>query len=53
MVKFINRITHGEMWVDEDRAQEYIAAGHTPAADPAPEEPEEKKPKRGTKKAKK
>lgn len=33
MVKFINRLTLGEMWVAEDRVEEYIAAGHKPAAD--------------------
>ena len=28
MVKFINRLTGGEMWVSEDRTEEYKAAGH-------------------------
>ena len=32
MVKFINRLTGGEMWVAEDRVEEYKAAGHKPAA---------------------
>lgn len=39
MVKFVNRYTGGEMWVDETRVEEYKAAGHVPAADvqkPAP-----------------
>ena len=35
MVKFINRITGTVMWVAEDRAEEYKAAGHKPAAKPA------------------
>ena len=34
MIKFINRITGTEMWVSEDRAEEYKAAGHKPAAIP-------------------
>ena len=34
MVKFINRITGTAMWVAEDRAEEYKAAGHKPAAVP-------------------
>lgn len=53
MVRFINRFTGGIIWVTEDRAEEYKAAGHKPAADPAPEEPEKEKPKRGSKKTKK
>ncbi len=28
MVKLINRVTGGEMWVDEGRVSEYTAAGH-------------------------
>ena len=32
MVKFINRLTGTEMWVAEDRAEEYKAAGHRLAA---------------------
>jgi hypothetical protein len=32
MVKFTNRLFGTEMWVDEARVDEYIAAGHTPAA---------------------
>ena len=34
MIKFINRITGTAMWVSEDRAEEYKAAGHKPAAAP-------------------
>lgn len=32
MVKFINRHTGNVMWVSEDRAEEYKAAGHKLAA---------------------
>ena len=32
MIKFINAITGGEMWVADDRKNEYVAAGHKPAA---------------------
>ena len=32
MVKFINRLTGNEMWVDESRADESKAAGHKLAA---------------------
>lgn len=32
MVKFINRLTGNEMWVSEDRVDEYKAAGHKLAA---------------------
>lgn len=28
MVRFINRFTGNEMWVSEERAEEYKAAGH-------------------------
>lgn len=43
MVKFINKLTGSEMWVAEDRVEEYKAAGHKLAADPVPtkEEPKE------------
>lgn len=33
MIKFINKYTGGEMWVAEERAEEYKAAGHKPAAE--------------------
>lgn len=39
MVRFINRVTGGEMWVHETRVEEYKAAGHTPAADTTPKPP--------------
>ena len=32
-VRFINRITNTEMWVTDERVEEYKAAGHTLAAD--------------------
>lgn len=32
MVKFINKLTGGSMWVAEDRVEEYKAAGHKLAA---------------------
>ena len=35
MVRFINKLTGGEMWVDASRVDEYKAAGHKLAADPA------------------
>ncbi len=35
MVKFINRLTGTEMWVADDRAEEYKAAGHKLAAESA------------------
>ena len=34
MVKFINKLTGGEMWVAEERAEDYKAAGHKLAASP-------------------
>ena len=36
MVKFINRLTGSEMWVDESRVEEYEAAGHKLAAVASP-----------------
>ena len=46
MVRMINRLTGTEMWVSEDRVEEYKAAGHIPAAEP----PKEEKPKQSRKK---
>lgn len=43
MVKFINRLFGTEMWVDETRVDEYIAAGHTPAASSSKAKTEEPK----------
>ena len=52
MVKFINRLTGSEMWVAEDRVEEYKAAGHRPAAsDPVPVPAASDKPKSAPKKA--
>ncbi len=48
MVKFINKLTGGEMWVADDRVEEYKAAGHRLAAKPLPKKtakPAESKPK--------
>lgn len=33
MVKFINKLTGSEMWIADDRVEEYKAAGHKLAAD--------------------
>lgn len=40
MVRFINGVTGGVMWVHESRVEEYKRAGHIPAPPPSP--PEEK-----------
>lgn len=37
MRRLINKLTGGDMWVDESRVDEYLAAGHKLAAKPAPE----------------
>ena len=34
MVKLINKVTGTEMWVADDRADEYLKAGHKPAVKP-------------------
>lgn len=44
MIKFINGFTHTEMWVSEDRVEEYKAAGHQLAAEPTERTEEPKKP---------
>lgn len=46
MVKLINRATHTEMWVADDRVEEYKAAGHKPApkSTEKPASPKKKKP---------
>lgn len=50
MVKMINRVTGSIMWVTEERKDEYLAAGHKLAAEPAPtKEPKERKTKEKTK----
>ena len=33
MIKFVNRITNTEMWVADERKDEYLAAGHVLAAE--------------------
>ncbi len=53
MVKFINHLTGTEMFVADDRADEYIRAGFKPASDTSNGQQTgkpEKKPKKGTKK---
>lgn len=42
MVKMINAQFGNEMWVAEDRVEEYKAAGHKPAASPSKEKPASK-----------
>lgn len=39
MIKFKNAFTGGDMWVADNRAGEYEAAGHRPVAFPAQEKP--------------
>ncbi len=39
MIEFINKLTGTSMWVTEDRAEEYKAAGHKLAAVSEPEKP--------------
>lgn len=51
MVKMINTLFDNEMWVAEDRVDEYIAAGHKLAASEAA--PAEKSKKTTAKKTKK
>ena len=46
MVKLINAVTGTEMWVADNRLDEYIAAGHMPAA--VPEEKPTEEPVIGT-----
>lgn len=51
MVKFINKLTGSEMWVAEDRVEEYKAAGHKLAVAPiAPKAPAPKPVRKTTKK---
>lgn len=44
MVRMINRLTGTEMWVADERVEEYKAAGHKPAADAVAEPAKETKP---------
>ena len=39
MIRLVNRNTGGDMWVHENRLDEYLAAGHRLAAPPAPKHP--------------
>ena len=39
MIRMVNRLTGGDMWVHEDRVEAYLAAGHKLAAAPAPDKP--------------
>ena len=41
MTKFINMYTGCDMWVADDRVEEYKAAGHKLAAPPEAEKPAE------------
>lgn len=50
MVKLVNKYTGGDMWVHEARVDEYLAAGHKPAA--KPETPAKKPAARAKKTAK-
>lgn len=45
MVKFINRLTGTVMYVAEERAAEYAAAGHKQVARDPPSAPTAEKPK--------
>ena len=47
MIKFINKLTGGEMWVADNRVDEYLAAGHKLAAEAEkPKKAPVKKPKK-------
>lgn len=50
MVKFVNAITGGDMWVADNRIEEYKAAGHKLAADNLVTEKPAEKPKTAAKK---
>ena len=39
MIRMVNLLTGGDMWVHETRVAEYLAAGHKLAAPPVPEHP--------------
>lgn len=49
MVHLINANTGTDMWVDETRVDEYLAAGHKPAAASGVSEMDHPKPKPKTK----
>ena len=52
MVKMINQAFGTEMWVAEDRVEEYMAAGHKLAVSNSEDQPE-KRPKAARRKQKK
>ena len=37
MIRLVNRMTGGDMWVHESRLDEYLEAGHKLASPPIPE----------------
>lgn len=39
MIRMINRVTGGDMWVSDERVEEYLRAGHKLAPPPAPAHP--------------
>lgn len=52
MIKFINRTFGNEMWVADERKEEYLAAGHKLAVEnPKPAAPVLKPKKTGSKKS--
>lgn len=51
MVRLINAVTGSDMWVHEDRLEEYLKSGHKLA--PAPAVPETKAKRAGTRNTKK
>lgn len=50
MVKMINALFGTEMWVSEDRVNEYLAAGHKLAVREPVTKPKKKSPKKAKKK---
>lgn len=52
MVKFINWLTGTEMWVAEDRVNEYLARGHKIALEPEVKKVEPKKTRKKSTKGK-
>lgn len=52
MVRMLNRLNGNEMWVAEDRVEEYKAAGHKLAADASSDKKPASKPKKTKKETK-
>lgn len=50
MIKFVNAVTGGEMWVADDRKEEYLANGHKLAEKPKAEKPTKTTRKKAVKK---